>query len=216
MKQGCLVTCCPPRDASSVPPILYSCPFRSPPPDKFKRQIASAFCGGRLSRSYILGAMHDGTVRRRTIRISQREESYVAFLRNLVRSMAGGAWTYKEGRSRRLYVVEFSRSFMRNHRIRTRKDRVDYVRGYFDAEGGVPRTMSHGPYLYFAQKDLKDLKYLLGILLKLGISCGQMHRPSWRADPEYWRFYVKRKSIRLFVALVGSWHPRKGGLLLKM
>lgn len=169
-----------------------------------------------MSRSYILGAMHDGTIRPRTIRISQKEESYVRLLRTLIHSMGGRAWTYREGRSRHLYVVEFSRSFMGRHRPQTRQERIDYVRGYFDAEGGVPRGPSAAPYLYFAQKDRDDLSELRAMLTELGIACGRIHNPSRRSDPDYWRFYVSRSAIGRFAKLVGSWHPTKGPRLRGM
>src|SRR2546421_7853811 len=87
-------------------------------------------------KSYLLGAMHDGTVRQRTLRISQREEEYVVFLRSLILAKGKRAWTYREGRTRNLFVVEFSRTLLDGHRLRTRKDIIHYVRGYFDAEGG--------------------------------------------------------------------------------
>lgn len=85
---------------------------------------------------------------------------------------------------------------------------MDYIRGYFDAEGGVPGTNAP-PYIYFAQKDLLDLEELRQMLLNLGILCGSVHNPSARADPDYWRFYVSHRSHRKFATLVGSWHPRK-------
>ena len=169
-----------------------------------------------MCRSYLLGAMHDGTVHKRTLRISQREESYVILLRRLIIANGGRAWTYREGRNRQLYVVEFSRSFLGDHRPRTQEEMVDYVRGYFDAEGGVPKSSSVEPYVYFAQKDRGDLEEVRGILLRLGIACGRIHNPSRRADPEYWRFFVSRKSHREFARIVGSWHPRKAEALRMM
>jgi len=99
-----------------------------------------------VSRAYVLGAMHDGTIRRRTIRISQREEAYVPFLRDLILRLGRRAWTYREGRSRHVYVVEFSRSLFDDVELRTRKDSIDYIRGYFDAEGGLPRSDTADPY----------------------------------------------------------------------
>jgi hypothetical protein len=168
-----------------------------------------------MSRSYLLGALHDGTARHRTFRISQKEEAYVSFLKRLIESLGGCAWTYREGKTRDLYVVEFSRSFMGPHQVRSRLDVIDYVRGYFDAEGGVssdPRS----PYVYFAQKDRKDLEELRGFLLSLAIEVGRIHNPSRRVDPDYWRFYLRRSSLRRFEALVGSWHPRKSKLLQTM
>ncbi len=143
------------------------------------------------------------------MRISQKEESYVLFLRNLIVSMGARAWTYREGHDRNVFVVEFSRSFLDRARLVTRDDRIDYVRGYFDAEGGVPSRPQAEPYLYFAQKDKEDLLHLRGILVSLRIRCGRMHNPSIGADPDYWRFYVRRQSHRAFCELIGSWHPRK-------
>jgi len=166
-----------------------------------------------MSRSYILGAMHDGTVRRRTLRISQKEEAYVLFLRGLVEAAGGRAWTYREGKSRHLYVVEFSRSFLHGHSIRTRQDRIDYARGYFDAEGGIPASLRAVPYVYFAQKDRPDLEEVRAILISMGIGCGKVHNPSRRADPDYWRFYVHRNSLCRFAKTIGSWHPRKAPVL---
>ncbi len=170
----------------------------------------------RLCRSYLLGAMHDGTVRPRTLRISQKEEAYVLLLRGLIEASGGKAWTYREGRTRQLYVVEFSRSFIGAHRIRTRQDVVDYVRGYFDAEGGIPSNPFNAPYIYFAQKNRRDLEEVRGYLLRLGISCGRVHNPSRGVDPKYWRFYISRQAHRRFAKIVGSWHPRKAELLRMM
>lgn len=136
------------------------------------------------------------------------------FLKRLVESLGGRAWTYREGRTRDLYVVEFSRSFLGADRVRSRKDAIDYVRGYFDAEGGISSN-PQSPYLYFAQKDREDLEELGRFLDGLGIERGKMHNPSRRADPDYWRFYLKRKSLGRFAKVVGSWHPRKSKLLRK-
>src|SRR2546426_347723 len=69
------------------------------------------------------------------------------------------------------------------------------------------------PYLYFAQKNKADLTALWLMLLWVGIDCGRIHNPSRRADPDYWRFFVRRSSIPAFIRRVGSWHPRKARLL---
>ncbi len=176
-----------------------------------KRQPPAGWC-----RSYLLGAMHDGTVRPRTLRICQREESYVRFLQHLIRACGGRAWTYHEGRDRQLYVVEFSRSFLEGHRPRTEDDMIEYARGHFDAEGGLPASTTSEPYTYFAQRNREDLEALRDILVRLGIACARIHNPSRRADPRYWRFYVSWKSHRRFATKIGSWHPRKIRLLHSM
>jgi len=166
-----------------------------------------------MSRAYLLGALHDGTIRPRTIRISQREERYVLFLKRLVNRLGSRAWTYREGKGRNLFVVEFSRSVLEGSAILTWENKLDYARGYFDAEGSVPANSAAEPYLYFAQKSRGDLEELRRILEQLRISCGQIHNPSHQVAPDYWRFYVSRKSIPRFATIIGSWHPRKSKIL---
>ena len=160
--------------------------------------------------------MHDGTIHGSTVRICQKERSYVAMIKSMIESSGGRAWLYREGKDRNLFVVEFSRSFLGPHELRTRRDSVSYVRGFFDAEGGVPSNARSEPYIYFAQKDEVELKNLWRLVQALGITCGAMHRPSERVDPEYWRFYICRRSHYRFARLVGSWHPRKGPILEAM
>lgn len=167
-------------------------------------------------RSYLLGAMHDGTIHGSTIRICQKEESYVAMIKGLIMGSGGRAWTYREGKLRTLFVVEFSRSFLKGHRMLTAQDSIHYARGFFDAEGGVPSDTRSYPYIYFAQKDRAGLQALRSMLQELGIGCGAMHCPSRRADPEYWRFYVSRESHARFARVVGSWHPRKAPIVQAM
>ena len=105
-----------------------------------------------MSRAYLLGALHDGTIRPRTIRISQREERYVLFLKRLVNRLGSRAWTYREGKGRNLFVVEFSRSVLEGSAILTWENKLDYARGYFDAEGSVPANSAAEPYLYFRKR----------------------------------------------------------------
>lgn len=157
--------------------------------------------------------MQDGTVHGTTLRISQKEEAYVKMVKTLIVRSGGRAWTYREGRKRTLFVVEFSRSFLGAHQLVYRDDLIHYARGFFDAEGGIPHHAVGPRYIYFAQKGRKELFTLKRILERLGIRCGTIHRPSARADPNYWRFYVSRSSHQRFVTIVGSWHPRKAPLL---
>lgn len=170
----------------------------------------------RPSRSYLLGAMHDGTVRAHTLRISQKEIAYVEFLAGMIRELGGHAWTYREGKRRHLYVVEFSKSLLRSFQPSSRQDHVDYLRGYFDAEGGIPSSPRSEPYIYLAQKNRADLDSARHMLTSLGIVCGKLHNPSRSVDPAYWRFYVRRQSLARFARIVGSYHPRKAPLLTAM
>src|SRR5947199_8574510 len=110
-----------------------------------------------MTKAYLLGALHDGTVRKRTYRIVQKEQDYIEFLVKGIQSLRHNDWMYKEGQTRQLYVAEFSKSLLKDVYITSQQDKIDYIRGYFDAEGGVSRIQSVRYYIYFAQKNLEDL-----------------------------------------------------------
>jgi len=160
-------------------------------------------------KAYLLGALHDGTVRKLTYRIVQKDQEYMEFLVKEIKNSGSNAWMYKEGKTRNLYVAEFSKNLLKNFTVQSEQDKIDYIRGYFDAEGGVSRDPKVRYYLYFAQKNLKDLKQVKDWLEKLGIKCGSIHNPSKKVDPNYWRFFIGVKSYERFAQLIGSWHPIK-------
>lgn len=93
--------------------------------------------------------------------------------------------------------------------INSRQDKIDFVRGYFDSEGGISKDPKVRYYIYFAQKDRKDLLRVKKFLEELKISCGRMHNPSRRIDSDYWRFYVRAKSYNDFAKTINSSHPNK-------
>jgi intein-encoded DNA endonuclease-like protein len=166
-----------------------------------------------MSKAYLLGAMHDATERKTTYRISSKEKSYVQFLAALIHKMGHNAWIYQEGKTRSMYVVEFSKMVISDAEIKDRKDKIDYIRGYFDAEGSVPRSIDARFYIYFAQKNKEDLEQLKSYLTELGITCGKTHNPSKKNDPEYWRFFISCKAYAPFKKKINSWHPVKRQLL---
>jgi hypothetical protein len=162
-----------------------------------------------MTRAYLLGALHDSTKRKYTYRISQKSEDYVTFIADSIKNLGGNAWTYREGKSRNVYIVEFARRFLSGTTIESYQDKSDYVRGYFDTDGGIAKQSSVRYYLYFAQKNLKDLEQVKDYLIDLGIACGKIHNPSKRQDAYYWRFYIAAKSYNDFAKMIGSWHPEK-------
>lgn len=179
--------------------------------------------GDNMSKAYLLGALHDGTSRKYTYRISQKYLEYVKALAEMIRNLGGNAWVYREGKKRNLYVVEFARSFLRGATIMTVQDKLDYIAGYFDAEGSVPKifetkfrsasehsVLKQGRmYVYFAQKDKRDLTEVKTYLTELGVRCGKTHNPSKAKDPNYWRFFVLYADIKKFAQTIVSRHPRK-------
>lgn len=166
-----------------------------------------------MTKAYILGALHDGTSRRLTFRIVQKDRGYIEFLLKGIHDLGRNAWMYQEGKTRHLYVVEFSKSLLKNYKIITNKDKIEYIRGYFDAEGGISKNPKVRYYIYFAQKDHKDLEQVRTFLEKLNIRCGEMHNPSRKVDPDYWRFFIHRNSYEKFAKIIGSWHPIKSQFL---
>jgi intein-encoded DNA endonuclease-like protein len=166
-----------------------------------------------VTKEYLLGALHDATERKYTYRLSQKYSKYVKFVAEMIRSFGYKAWTYREGKSRNMYVVEFSKKVLKGTKIG--RNKIDYVRGYFDAEGSVPEKHNARFYIYFAQNNKEDLEAVRDMLVESDIKCGVMHIPS-KKKPTYWRFYVSSESHRKFAKIVGSWHPIKGQLLRKM
>lgn len=169
-----------------------------------------------MTKAYLLGVLHDATERKTTYRVSQKSKDFVEMIARGIKSLGGNAWTYREGRERDVYIVEFSKSFLRDARIKSSLEKIDYIRGYFDAEGGVPKSRRVRFYLYFAQKNLPDLEEVRGYLVEAGIACGRVHNPSRRADPDYWRFYVRAASYKDFARTISSWHPEKLSCLRMM
>ena len=162
-----------------------------------------------MTKAYLLGVLHDATERKTTFRIVQKSKAYIDFLAEGMRSLGQKAWINKGGKDRNLWVVEFSKFFLKDAKVQSRRQKIDYIRGYFDTDGGVARSPRVRYYLYFAQKDLSDLQEVKSYLKELGIACGKIHNPSSRIDPNYWRFFIRAKSYDNFAKIVGSWHPIK-------
>ena len=168
-----------------------------------------------MSKAYLLGVMHDSTERKKTYRISSKDNTFIQFLANMIHKMGFKAWTYREGKTRNMFIVEFSKKVISNTVIENEQQKIDYIRGYFDAEGSTPRSENVRFYIYFAQKDKCDLEQLKSYLTDLGIICGKTHNPSKLKDPNYWRFFISCKSYKLFIKKIGSMHPIKSQLLRK-
>ena len=168
----------------------------------------------RETRAYLLGASRDGTFNRRhnTLRISQADPRWLQILQLLLERLGSRSWIYREG-SRSVWVIETSCRLEPDIAFSTFEERAAFVRGYFDAEGGIPQDPVARFYIQLVQKDREDLETVRSYLVDLGIQCGRIHNPSVRVDPDYWRFYVLANSHEDFIERVSSWHPRKRMLL---
>lgn len=168
----------------------------------------------REARAYIQGALRDGTFNRthNTVRISQSNRRWLDGLRVLFAKLGSRTWIYREG-TRAVWVIESTCRLEKEPMVCTDRERAAFARGYFDAEGGIPRDARARFYIQYVQKDRPDLEAVRRCLDELAIRCGRIHNPSVRVDPEYWRFYVLSKSHEDFIHRVASWHPRKRLLL---
>ena len=99
--------------------------------------------------------------------------------------------------------------------LESRDERIAYIRGFFDAEGGVPHKTSARFYIQFVQKNRPKTEMIVRTLGTFGIKIGLIHNPSVRVDPEYWRVFVSTCSHRIFAEQIGSYHPIKGPILKK-
>ncbi len=172
-------------------------------------------------KAYLFGAMHDGWIRKSDsrYRICQKGTGWLEEIQSLLASLEYRSWIYREGKTRNVYVLEsvapiFKGPFNPSD-ISSSEEKKAYLRGFFDAEGGIPKKLCSKKYVQLAQKDYKKIALLKKLLLDLDILTGKIHNPSKRVDPNYWRIYVRRQSILKFVSVVGSWHPRKRAIFQK-
>lgn len=163
----------------------------------------------QVTKAYLLGLIHDATRRKTTFRIAQKNEEFLRFIAEQMKYLGIKAWIYKEGKSRNVWILEFSSRFLDGTSIKSRQEIIDYLRGYFDAEGGIAKLPSVRFYLYYCQKNFDEMIQLKSYLEDLNISCGQIHNPSKMRDPNFWRFYIRANSYQRFANMIGSMHPDK-------
>lgn len=163
----------------------------------------------QITKAYLLGLLHDATERKTTFRIATKNFLFARRIKAGIRCLGRNAWLYREGKNRNLWIVEFSKSVLAGTEVTLKQAKIDYLRGYFDAEGGIAKNKRVRYYLYFCQKNGLELKKIREILMKFGVSCGVLHNPSKKADPNYWRFFIRAKSYEKFASLIGSVHPEK-------
>lgn len=167
-----------------------------------------------LLKAYLIGASHDGTFnhRHKSFRFSQKSKDWLIILKYLLELLGHKSWLYREGKSRQVYALETTAEFLRiekKMKFGSDDEKVAYVRGYFDSEGGIPHSIDDRFYIQLCQKNYSEILQLKEILESLKIYCGKIHNPSKNVDPNYWRIYILTKSHTDFMKKIGSWHPVK-------
>ena len=169
-------------------------------------------------KAYLFGAMHDGMIRYRDqrYRIAQKDRSWLEAIQTILHNIGYRSWIYKEGKTRNVYVLESVAPIFREgfnpYEVTNTEERIAYIRGFFDAEGGTPRNPRDKRYIQLVQKDYKKIALLASWLNELSIMTGKIHNPSKNVDPDYWRVFIRMPSINNFVCRIGSWHPRKDAI----
>ncbi|MFH0805712.1 MAG: LAGLIDADG family homing endonuclease [Patescibacteria group bacterium] len=130
-------------------------------------------------KAYLLGAIHDATFSsNKRYRFSQKGTEWLKFLQKLFKIIGYNSWIYKEGSDRDVYVLETLASFLdfsfNPIRLNT-NERIGYVRGFFDAEGGIPHNSKDRFYIQLVQKDKQKLLKIKKILSELNINVGKIH-----------------------------------------
>jgi intein-encoded DNA endonuclease-like protein len=163
--------------------------------------------------AYLNGAIHDASLNKgRRIRFTQKDKYWLLNLQYLLKQINCNSWIYKEGKNRNIYALETlckDLDFKFNlNRLSSKNEKLFYVRGFFDAEGGVPHTKDRF-YIQLVQKNLNKIKQLKSVLKNLEIESGKIHNPSKRVDPDYWRIFISTKHHERFAKIISSSHPTK-------
>jgi len=171
--------------------------------------------GAKGLEAYLQGALRDGTYSalHNTHRFCQSREDWLDVLGMALSMLGHRSWKYREGRKRALWVLETTAKFLDLDFDPTpligTPNGLLYVRGYFDADGGMPKDAGARMYVQLCQKNKASIEMVATILGSWKVECGRVHNPSVRADPNYSRVFVRSRSHESFMRLVGSWHPAK-------
>ncbi len=169
--------------------------------------------------AYLHGAMHDASLNKKTrTRFTQKNREWLVVLQELLASIDSRSWIYREGKTRNVYALETVSKDLnfafRASSIKETNEMKLYIRGFFDAEGGVPHT-SDRFYIQLVQKNREKVETLKRMLEHLGIRSGKVHNPSEKIDPNYWRIFISTADHKKFAKEIGSFHPVKQEIFLK-
>lgn len=173
-----------------------------------------------VCKAYLQGALHDGTFNKwnQRFRYCQRGTDWLKVLKFCLRITGNHSWMYQEGKDRKVYVLETLANFLDKNfdplKLATRVEKKAYIRGFFDAEGGIPKNSHSLFYIQLVQNDKQKLEKIKLILNELQIRTGMIHNPSVKKNPNYHRMFVLSGSRSKFVEKIFTWHPRKLKTLL--
>ena len=174
-----------------------------------------------IYQAYLQGALHDGTFNKynQRFRFSQSGTAWLKVLQQCLKKTGFNSWIYREGKYRNIFVLETLANFLDTAfdpiSLKTEAEKKAYIRGFFDAEGGIPRNLHSLFYIQLVQNDKLKLEKIKHLLNEFDIVTGAIHNPSVKVDPDYHRMFVLSKSRAAFVKIIFTWHPRKLKTLLQ-
>jgi DNA-binding transcriptional regulator WhiA len=160
--------------------------------------------------AYIHGAIHDGYVysgksKGRIAVITQKNRRWLENIKEIIEENDGRAWIFPQ---RDIHILETKFShLLEKRKISSSKEKLEYVSGFFDAEGGIPKKLDARFYVQFVQKNKRELQEVANILEEFGIKCGKLHQYDQKS--KCWRFFVRAESYLKFIKFVRSRHPEK-------
>lgn len=187
------------------------------------REPSETICQTPFTKSeivaYLNGALHDASLNKgKRFRFVQKYKEWLEKIQELLKEIGCRCWIYKEGKDRELYVAETLCKDLdfrfEAEKLRTNREKIMYLRGFFDAEGGIPRIIGRF-YIQLTQKDYKKIAIIKKLLLDISIESGKIHNPSKKVDPNYWRIFILVKHHNLFATVINSWHPIKSKIFLE-
>src|SRR3989344_5930438 len=163
--------------------------------------------------AYLNGALGDASLNKgKRIRFSQKNKQWLVNLQSLLKQINCKSWIYKEGKHRNVYVLETLCKYLdfafNPSQLKNAVEKSFYIKGFFDAEGGIPHTKD-AFYIQLVQKNLDKIEKIKLLLSDLGIESGKIHNPSKKVDPDYWRIFISTKHHKKFAEIVNSYHPVK-------
>ena len=165
--------------------------------------------------AYMHGAIHDGYIytgksKGKVAVFTQKNKTWLENIKGIIEENNGKAWIFPQ---RDIHVLETKfGSLFQPRMLSSNKEKLEYISGFFDAEGGIPKDLQARFYIQFVQKSKKELQEVADILGEFGIECGKLHQ--YDEKSKCWRFFVKSNSWLKCIELLNSRHPEKRARLL--
>ena len=203
-----------PSGADNQQGSLGTAPMRYPmTPQRLHAELLAVGANGLFA--YLQGSLRDGTrsTLHKTHRFCQSNRQWLLLLKAAFSLLGHRSWLYREGRERQIWILETTAPFLDigfdAKPLLGSPEALLFVRGYFDADGGMPKNHEARLYFQLCQKNFESLATAVELLESWDILCGRIHNPSVKVDPDYWRVFVRKQSHQSFIRMVSSWHPEK-------